>query len=571
MKKLLCIMLVSVMAVSIVTACGNAQQRQDPPAGTQTGSQAPDKIVELEVLHMGGNFSGLIDGWMGQMLEQNGLAVNLVLLAYDALVPRIASGELGDAIMIDPREQAINAARGNMLLNLDDHKDKLPSLFDKIPNALQFSRDFLSGDTGKLYIVPAAIGPNILNFHVDPYAFYVKWDVFRSLSNPPEVKTLEDTIDLIVAMKEAYPQTADGQETYAFPIWSDWDGGNRFTPAAGILTMLGFGGTEMRHFIQIQAQDNSIQTIFDENGAYKRAMKYLYAVNQEGLIDPDCVTMPYATTVATLTNGAYLTSVYGYPSVYNTQDNLQNGTGYILYDFDEQVITHNNPSSVGHTGRHWCINARTKNVDAALTFLNLLADDEFLFELWNGPEGWFWEFGSDNKPKRTERAWNHFDAAEPWLLPDGMEMTSLNFQTVINSVMFYEKYNARASSSTWPDVIARINDNTLVNDWRQYYNASSPYEYLMKNNKFYYRSEAYYAYMPVMPDDITIIRDAVGNVYIPQSYKMMLAANEGEFQSLWDGMVKDSMALGAQEVIDWAIEQVQAGDALIAKYGAVLK
>ena len=54
------------------------------------------------------------------------------------------------------------------------------------------------------------------------YSWDIRWDLYKQLGYP-EVNDLDDLYDLFVAMKEICPTDDNGNPTYAFSLWPDWD------------------------------------------------------------------------------------------------------------------------------------------------------------------------------------------------------------------------------------------------------------------------------------------------------------------------------------------------------------
>jgi hypothetical protein len=72
--------------------------------------------------------------------------------------------------------------------------------------------------------------------------------------------------------------------------------------------------------------------------------------------------------------------------------------------------------------------------------------------------------------------------------------------------------------------------------------------------------------MPSLPDDLKIIKDAVGAVVQQKGWQMVYAADEAEFESLWQQMKADALALGAEEVQNWFYENYKVAEELCAPY-----
>ena len=57
------------------------------------------------------------------------------------------------------------------------------------------------------------------------------------------------------------------------------------------------------------------------------------------------------------------------------------------------------------------------------------------------------------------------------------------------------------------------------------------------------------------PDDaMQLIVASIKDVVVSSTWKLVYAESEAEFEEIWDQMVEDALALGAQDVIDWFVE-----------------
>lgn len=551
------------------TANGTATQKADNATqAPSTPAPASTELTQIDLLNGDYIDVGLMTGWYGQLLAQNGIELNIVAAPADVMNAYLASGDLGDVVCFASWDQVSNAIGGNMLIDLDQYSDKMPNAFSLTPYALQYVRDEHSEGTGALYVLPSGSGPEVCTFSPD-YGLSIRWDIFNMLENKPQTNTLEDLIPLFLAMQEAYPETEDGLKTYAFPIFSDWDEGIRFSPANIVFTIMGYTDNTMRYFITVNSFDGAIGNIFEDDGIYYRSLKFLYSLNQAGLLDPDSATQKWETAMSKLGNGVYFASGWGsYTSSYfDTAEKKAQGIGFMLYDFEEQKVCGAGPCTVGVNKCQFGISAKTQNLEACLKFLDLRADTEFQFLKANGPEGWYWEVGQDGTAVHTQRYFDSKKSGE-WKLEDGTEFKDPWIALQTTSSYLVEKYGQRIKGSAWPDNVAYNNDNELVANWQSYYGKDTPIELLNSKNKYVNRSEAYVSFMPSMPDDISAIRSAVGDLYVNASWKMIYAKDEATFQSLWDKMVQEAYALGASQVIEWATEQVEAGTEMLDKYTA---
>lgn len=74
------------------------------------------------------------------------------------------------------------------------------------------------------------------------------------------------------------------------------------------------------------------------------------------------------------------------------------------------------------------------------------------------------------------------------------------------------------------------------------------------------------SFLPQLDDDMQMIRDAVGAVVEQKGWQMVYAADEEEFEALWQQMKSDALALGAEQVQTWIQDQIAAAEEAAAKY-----
>jgi len=59
------------------------------------------------------------------------------------------------------------------------------------------------------------------------------------------------------------------------------------------------------------------------------------------------------------------------------------------------------------------------------------------------------------------------------------------------------------------------------------------------------------------PLDKQLDHDAIKDKVTTASWKMIYASSDSEFEQLWNQMVSDCEGLGAQEIIDWRLADIE--------------
>ena len=568
MKKRLLAILLAIALVAGVAACATDSGTTTPPAsetpdsGTDSNTQDPAPQEPSEVtsitgfIMFGNGTESAIERatWYTQHLEEK-IGVRLEFRdasgasAEQMMQALMASGELPDIVGFHDFTFASNAAEAGLLLNLDDHKSQLPNVYrDFFNGAVAFSRENVSPD-GNLYIMPTVVGEED-RVNTNPH---MRWDIYQEIG-APAINTFEDYLPVMRQMLDAYPETPDGQRTFGLSIFPEWDG---ITMAFGVFmsNMLGTSGEKLHQFTELDVSSaSSVPTsILDDGSTYKRILKFLYDANQLGVLDPDSATQQWDTVAQKGNDGRLMFSgwewaVSGFNSVDGNEDN---GIGYQPVWANELKIP---VVADSPTGTVWNIgvSASSSNVDAALRYLDYFYSDEHVWFLLNGPEGVIWENGSDGKPVRTAQGWdivqNDLD------MPGGGKLGEAGYIMNVRAISFdtiNPAYGVKFNNAFWDDVLA-ADPTALQSSWRDGHGgAINILQYAQANNMTIKELPAVNM-IPAVPDNIDNLSNQIGEVIKTNSWLMVYANNEAEFESLWKDMQDKADGLGIEQVLDWA-------------------
>lgn len=187
-----------------------------------------------------------------------------------------------------------------------------------------------------------------------------------------------------------------------------------------------------------------------------------------------------------------------------------------------------------------------------------------------GPEGLTWEM-KDGKPALTDYGYDAFYNGGATVVPDEWGggtwkdgVSALNFTTVIPSDINTEtgfSYNY----TLWDSVIAK-NATALDLDWQNKMGALITIEYLKKNNKLMVAPGTSFI-APAEESVITTLRGQCKSKIVENSWKMVFAANEDEFNRLLKDMQDSVNGLGYDEVL--SVDMQNAKDQSAARVAAL--
>lgn len=581
-KSILSILLAAAMTIGL-TACGDSSS-QTPASTGSTGStdasapaskaDAPTdsgETVNLKMLSLPANTSGLIEGWWAEELKKD-LNMTIELLpsgdqGEQKLQALMASGELPDLVVFKDYKQVENAVAGNMLLAYDDYKDLLPDMYANASNALRYSADNLSGGQGKSFTVGTAIKNTMeIRGNKEPW---LRYDLYKKIGSPA-IHELKDYLTVLQEMQKLEPTNADGQKVYGLSIWKDWD--------RSYMAMCGFAGK----FVGVEypgegalaeidhSKNREIRSILADDSYYLEFVRFLYEANQMGLLDPDSMTQRFDEAIGKMGAGRVLMGLGDWGcGDFGTTEKQNEGIGF------QPVFTADNPTcteGLEPIGRTWTLSvgAATKYPEAAMKFANrFFSYDEVMLRM-NGPKGVMWDVNEAGKPYLTKEGYEYMQNAEKELpggntFGKGCPITAIG----LNGTTVHPKFGVPISNAYWEKPDYAPADTKLLDMWQEDYGAEDSIDYLTKRGKenpsiglipFPFVAQ------PVYTDEIEQISARVGDVIKTNSWKMVYAKNDAEYDQLKKEMVDKAQGMGIQKFVDWYTAEYQKALEFGAKY-----
>lgn len=576
-KRILAVLLCAVMVFGLA-ACGKTEESSPEPeapatsageskdgALEETKEEAKDEATLTAFIQQSvTSESGVWQGWGAQrLLEDLNLKIDFYPTGNEVeqkLKQYLAAGDLPDFIGFKGLDQAQLAMDANMLLNLDDYKEQLPSMYenDLYEHAIQYSRDFTSNDTGDLYIMPSAVGP--VSFNAYNWVPQLQWDAYKNIG-APEIGTLEDYLDVVEKMVEYKPTTPEGEKVYGFSLFSDWD---KYT-ALEVSTLSFFYGIDteyVSHLTETNVMTEEINSLLDDNSFYKRALQFYFDANQRGLLDPDSMTQTFSNVDSKYSAGrvmfshfSWMTGSYNSPASGHV-NNEDAPDGYVQVVADDMKLYEAPDQNIG---RNWyfAISKDSKQPERAAELLNWIYDGEVAAYLSNGPEGLTWEFDADGKPYITEEGWELIDNKADPLMPEDIgggafQDGSYSFNTLGPQASVVLDNGYTLSYRYWPDTtsrnmtLVRQENNELMTE-RLGSEVSILHDYLDGNDMIAKSTQAVNM-IPTASDELEMTLSQIGEVVKKLSWQMIYASDQAEFDTLWEQMQTEADGLGMQEV-----------------------
>ena len=570
-RQILVGVLASVLALSPLAGCKGTQsassaapqsKARTSSADTSSGASKYKDFLKVDVFDTQANYQGVQSGWFGKVVKDkfnmslNIIAPNVAGGGDNLFNTRSAAGNLGDIVMIGSENGRLqNTVKSGLLLDLTD-KIKSCENLSAYPKALEMVKGLVSD--GKVYAMPSQVSKQSSTTQSeanDPtYGPYIRWDYYTAIGSP-EINTMDDMLNVLKKMQEKFPKSDSGKKTYGFSFFKDWDG-NMMNNAKNLLSNI--YGYDEQGFQLLSADGKTAQNIIDDGSYYVQALKLMYKANKMGLVDPDSTSQSYDTMFAKYQDGQILYSMWPWlgQAAYNTTDHKQAGKGFMFAPVkDVKVFSY----GCSQQGNKYVIGvgSKAKDPDRMLAFIDWLYSPEGLEMSCAqtsgsaGPKGLTWEM-KDGKPVLTDFGKQALSGATVNVPSDWGtgtwkdNISQLNYQAVIGTDID-PNINAPYNFTMWDSYIAE-NQTPLDTSWQKAMGAKTTVEYLKKNNMFAISPGN--GYVPeAAGTEIDTTRNQCKAIIIQNSWKMIFAKNESEFNSLLKQIQTTVKGLGYDKVL----------------------
>ena len=103
------------------------------------------------------------------------------------------------------------------------------------------------------------------------YEWDLRWDLYKELGYP-EIKNLDDMVDVLAQMKELCPTDDNGKTTYGVSLFADWDGDMVMFVKSTASAYFGYDEFGIGLY---DSDKQEYHPCLEENGPYLTALKVL--------------------------------------------------------------------------------------------------------------------------------------------------------------------------------------------------------------------------------------------------------------------------------------------------------
>lgn len=558
MKKFIALLLVAAMALSMAACSPELLQQL---GGIGGGDVTNGEIPTLTVYPYTALNAGIDTGFRSQVYKNNGFQVNMWAWSAEKTNSILVSGNLPDIMYVAVGENLDTLIRTKKIINLEEYLDQIPHLYDNpyMEDSLQYLRDAASNGTGSVYGLPVAIGtyPNFKS-ELNPVAgniLKLKWEAYEKIGSP-KFNDYWELLDVMEDMLKAMPTHPDGTKMMGTVLNSGFD-----STHWGCMTywfaQQGYMYSNLKFMLEVNMKDSSVSSILEDNSMYYQGLKWYNAAMRRGLIDPDSMTTDRGVQATKVDNGYVMVpigSLPGYP-----------GGGYYPYYLDDTTIYY--PTTSTTATYVMVINANTQHLDACLKFLNMMCDPDQVFQIQNGPEGDIWEKKGDSIVYTEKyKAWiNEGKPVNGFPMSDGAEYSAgLNLPSAHlggdNTTFKDENGNYVSVGGGLPGADGPYKEMPEFKAWQKHSGYDTPLEMVNNLNLISEPDfDKYKGYLSLRPEDdlLYLTQASLKSIVCDASWKMVYAKSDAEFEQLWDKMVSDCKASGAQELINWRLNDIE--------------
>ena len=535
-------------------------------------AESTEPYWEIQIYSELANYAGVQTGWFAKLLKDKfNVGVNVISASEggsDRWATQMISRDLGDLVMLgdsNGQQHLSEAVEAGLLLDISGMMEQYaPNILKNYPLLLEKAKIQFGNGTA-VYAIGSEAVPTTSDLQIEGgtdswWGPYGRWDLYAKLGYP-EIKTIEDLVPVLKAMHDLEPVNADGEPTYAMSLFKDWDGGTMMA-ATQFYAIFGYG--DQWSYVFPHATEDSYITLLDEDGIYFRTLKFYFDLNQLGLLDPDSITQTYGEVTTKEQTGRVLFNWFNpIKSNFNTAERLADGKAVTLLPMSTQCNYGYTGKPYGY-GRTVSIGTNCEQPERLLNIIDWIFSDEGLMEVNNGPKGVTWDYDENGVPTLTELGWACYNdqmTEMPAEFGGGTFYEGMNKGFYVYPSLNNNLANGYpANRDLWPCVLSREMPEVLK-DWSEHHGGAltSIQALINKGNIVKTINQAVFSTEPALQMNAILQQKSsqVGSILTEYNWKMVLAADEAEFNALKTEMVEKAKGLGYDEIVAFGIQECE--------------
>lgn len=550
-KKIVSLVLATTMVLSLLSGCGKSDKGE---------------TVTLTCYSQTANYSGELTGWFAQELKERfNVKIQIIPDADGVYDTRMEAGDLGDIVIWGTDgEDYLNAVNAGLLF--DWNEDDLlaeygPYIKENMPAALEKNMEI---SNGTLY----GFGHNVATSSEEHESFFytwdTRWDLYSQLGYP-EVKNLDDYVEVLAQMQALAPTDDAGNTTYAASLWPDWDGSMVMYVKATATAYYGYDEVGLGMY---DSETGDYYPALQEGGPYLTALKFYNDLYQRGLLDPDSMTQTYDEMIAKVQNGGTLFSIFNYSGSlgYNTDQHIADNKMMLSMAPSESTpIAYG--MNVKGSNRIWSIGAKTQYPELCMEIINWLSTPEGRMISEYGPQGVCWDYDENKNTYATDFGKKvHADKLNTEFEEgSGFSGKYHDGENQMGNVTWsVNASNPDSNGETYNWDYWKSNQiepkNATEADWRTVTGAKNTEDYM---NSRPYRLAVGTSYAEsTKSDELKVSWEQVIKCVTDYSWKAMYAETDADFDAVVQEMITNANQYGYDQCIEWSLGEAATRRAL---------
>jgi multiple sugar transport system substrate-binding protein/putative aldouronate transport system substrate-binding protein len=568
-KRMLAFLLVLVLAVFAVAACGSPDSKTSESAGaaaTETSESAEAAAtgtaasadgrepLTINMLSEGANYQGLQGGWYGKILKDKfNIELNITAISLSgesAYQTRLSTGDLGDIVQLG-NDKMTYAVNNGLVKDISGEFAKTAYLKEFLDPVQTLNSSMFPNKGGGIYIIPCNMtGTSPTEFTDTDLLISTKlrWDLYKELGEP-DIPDLDGLLDVLAQMQKNHPANEAGDPAYALSLWKDWDGFGM----ANVTEPMRWYDQLMRGSLVFDSKTQELLPVTERATAYYKILKFLNDAYQRGLVDPDSGTQDWSTVATKIGNGqVYLLWYIFTKYAWNTEAHKADGSHFLYIPVQDQKlymeadIYYGAESYLGIGA-----NVDGEKYERIMEFLDWYDSPENWRYSFGGIEGFNYEKNADGKNAII----NPNAQADNLAVPaeyggggyaDGMNQINFYFgyQNYIIDPDTGEQYNYQF----WSSVLGEPSE--MDKEWQARFGADNLVDYMKKHDMLDIGPNVVFASEPDT-NDVSILRGQCQESLQDYSWKMVFARDQASFDALWDEMAETLNGLGYEQLAEF--------------------
>ena len=545
MKRFLSALLTLIMVLSLVSVGAMGEEKP---------------LLTIDVYDDAANYNGIQSGWFAKVIKDRfNIELNIIasqVVGNTVYATRSEEGNLGDIILVDKAKfpEIVEAGLAK------DISDKLPECENimKFKDQIDVFNKGLTGEDGKYYGIPTEMtdtAPDTLTDDVIYSSPMLRWDLYKA-AGAPELKNLDDLLDVLKKIHEIHPVNEDGDPAYPFTLWADWDGNDNMIGIANVVQLTTWYGEKLKGSAMLKP-DYTFSPLYERENAYYKITKFLNKANQMGLVDPDSGTQPWDTVANKLSTGRADVMWYSWQTgFWNSVDRLNAGTGFIFIPVGDQNYYADADRYYG-SDRMFGIGSGVEGekYERIMAFLDWYASPEGVTFQHNGIEGLNYTVGEDGKfiPYKDNALMDNLPVPEEYGAGGYSDGNNQINQWIVSSICVNPLTGERFAQKYWQS----YKDMTMTEmkkEWQEKFGAEDSVDWMKKNGKLLASPSV--DFTPAADsNDFIALRSDVNKALCEYTWNLiMTCATDEEFEALWDEMIVQLDGFGYKELYQHDIE-----------------